>query len=141
MTGVQTCGSSDLWTKSLPPGELATESASGVTVHRLGLFGGLDFSLQHSLNVLEWLHQQRSFHGVWGHYVFPAGFMATLFAEMTGLPSTVSLRGNDIDRLMFPPGDSRGCSGRCNEPRCSRRCRRISRRRWMCCWDVRRGRR
>ena len=93
------------WTKSLPPGELATESASGVTVHRLGLFGGLDFSLQHSLNVLEWLHQQRSFNGVWGHYVFPAGFMATLFAEMTGLPSTVSLRGNDIDRLMFPPGD------------------------------------
>ena len=93
------------WTKSLPPGELATQSASGVTVHRLGLFGGLDFSLQHSLNVLDWLHQQRSFNGVWGHYVFPAGFMATLFAEMTGLPSTVSLRGNDIDRLMFPPGD------------------------------------
>ncbi len=93
------------WTKSLPPGELASESVSGVTVHRLGLFGGLDFSLQHSLNVLEWLHEQRSFDGVWGHYVFPAGFMATMFAEMTGLPSTVSLRGNDIDRLMFPPGD------------------------------------
>lgn len=75
------------WTKTLPPGELATEPASGVTVHRLGLFGGLDFSLQHSLNVLEWLHEQRRFDGVWGHYVFPAGFMATLFAEMMGLPS------------------------------------------------------
>lgn len=93
------------WTKSLPAGELASESVSGVTMHRLGLFGSLDFSLQHSLNVLEWLHEQRSFDGVWGHYLFPAGFMATLFAEMTGLPSTVSLRGNDIDRLMFPPGD------------------------------------
>lgn len=31
--------------------------------------------------------------------------MAVLFAESVGLRSTVSARGNDIDRLMFPPGD------------------------------------
>ena len=99
------------WTKTLPPGELVSETTQrttefgGVTVHRLGLFGSLDFSLQHSLNVLEWLHEQRQFDAVWGHYLFPAGFMATLFAELIHIPSTVSVRGNDVDRLMFPPGD------------------------------------
>ncbi len=101
------------WTKTLPPGELVSETTQpspelggvGVTVHRLGLFGSLDFSLQHSLNVLEWLHEQQRFEAVWGHYLFPAGFMATLFAELVHIPSTVSVRGNDVDRLMFPPGD------------------------------------
>lgn len=99
------------WTKTISPGELVSERSqqtpeSGVvTVHRLGLFGSLDFSLQHSMNVLEWLHEQHCFDAVWGHYLFPAGFMATLFAEMVHIPSTVSVRGNDVDRLMFPPGD------------------------------------
>ena len=99
------------WTKTIAPGELVSErsrptpESSTVTVHRLGLFGSLDFSLQHSMNVLEWLHQQQRFDAVWGHYLFPAGFMATLFAEMVHIPSTVSVRGNDVDRLMFPPGD------------------------------------
>lgn len=98
------------WSKTIPAGELVTEpeaesGQAGLTVHRLGLFGNLDFSLQHTLNVLEWLHGQRPFDGVWGHYLFPAGFMGTLFAEQSGIPSTVSLRGNDVDRLMFPPGD------------------------------------
>lgn len=99
------------WTKTLPPGELVSDTTrqapeSGkLTVHRLGLFGSLDFSLQHSMSVLEWLHEQQRFDAVWGHYLFPAGFMATLFAEQVCIPSTVSVRGNDVDRLMFPPGD------------------------------------
>ncbi len=99
------------WTRTLQPGELVSISAdeagndSGVTLHRLGLYSNWDMSMQHSLNVLEWLHGEYEFDGVWGHYVYPAGFMAVLFAETVGLPSTVSARGNDIDRLTFPPGD------------------------------------
>lgn len=98
------------WTRTLQPGELsssteASHSVGGITVHRLGLFSNWDFSMQHTSNVLEWLHEQHDFDGVWGHYVYPAGFMAVLFAETAGLPSTVSARGNDIDRLVFPPGD------------------------------------
>lgn len=100
------------WTKTLPPGVLQTIHADspectipGVTLHRLGLFSNWDFSLQHSLNVLEWLHKEFQFTGVWGHYVYPAGYMAVVFAETVGIASTVSARGNDIDRLMFPPGD------------------------------------
>lgn len=98
------------WTRTLQPGELQTSlpddvADSGITRHRLGLFSNWDMSMQHSLNVLEWLHEVHAFDGVWGHYVYPAGFMAVMFAETAGLPSTVSARGNDIDRLMFPPGD------------------------------------
>lgn len=93
------------WTRTLPPGDLRTEVVNDVTVHRLGLFANWDLSQQHSLNVLEWLHQQFQFEFVWGHYLNPAGFLAVLFAGLSGLPSTVSARGNDIDRLMFPPGD------------------------------------
>jgi len=98
------------WARTLQPGELNStrqtdSSGSTISVHRMGLFSNWDFSLQHTSNVLEWLHGQHTFHAIWGHYVYPAGFMAVLFAESHGLPSTVSARGNDIDRLMFPPGD------------------------------------
>ncbi len=100
------------WTKSLQPGALETvttsdpsDTSAGVTLHRLGLFANSDLSMQHTTNVLEWLHRQFDFSAVWGHYVYPAGYMAVVFAESCGLGSTVSARGNDIDRLMFPPGD------------------------------------
>lgn len=94
------------WTKSLPPGGLETnDEADDLTVHRVGLFANWDYSLQHTTNVLNWLHDQFAFDAVWGHYLFPAGYMAVLFAKSCGLPSTVSARGNDVDRLMFPPGD------------------------------------
>lgn len=110
------------WTKTLPPGEVETsvsvapdmegaqtdvarQTGAKVTVHRLGLFSNWDFSMQHTTNVLEWLHQQFGYAAIWGHYVYPSGYMAVVFAETVGIPSTVSARGNDIDRLMFPPGD------------------------------------
>ncbi|MDG2220076.1 MAG: glycosyltransferase family 4 protein [Rubripirellula sp.] len=100
------------WTKTLSPGVLETVESTapngkstGVIVHRLGLFSNMDLSMQHTTNVLEWLHQQFQYSATWGHYVYPAGYMAVVFAESVGIHSTVSARGNDIDRLMFPPGD------------------------------------
>lgn len=98
------------WTKSLPAGQLETKRVSTKTgkeilVYRLGLFGNLDFSLQFSFNIFEWLFETHSIDLVWGHYLFPAGFVGVSVAELNGKPSIVSARGNDIDRLMFPPGD------------------------------------
>ena len=94
------------WTKTLPPGRMEDEEGpAGVTVRRLGLFANWDLSLQHTANVLEWLHEQRSFDAIWGHYLFPPGFMAVQLAETLGLKSIVSARGNDVDRMTFPPGD------------------------------------
>lgn len=100
------------WTRTLPPGAVQTvageevaESARGLRIHRLGLFANWDLSLQHTLNVIEWLHREHRYECLWGHYLFPAGFVAVMFARLHGLRALVSARGNDIDRLMFPPGD------------------------------------
>lgn len=105
------------WTRMQQAGELTSqvdnhldrqtdsEQATQLQLHRLGLFSNWDLSLQHTMNVLEWLHDQEQFDAIWGHYVHPAGFLAVMFAESNGLRSVVSARGNDIDRLMFPPGD------------------------------------
>ena len=99
------------WTRALPAGALettvrpSTPRRAEVIVHRLGLFGNLDFSLQHTLTLLEDWHERSPFDAVWGHYLFPAGFLAVLFAETVGIRSTISARGNDVDMLMFPPGD------------------------------------
>lgn len=100
------------WTRTLPPGALQSldagevaASARGATLHRLGLFGQTDTSMQHTLDVLDYLHSQRRYQLVWGHYLSPPGFMAVTFAGLAGIPSTVSARGNDVDQAMFPPGD------------------------------------
>jgi len=97
------------WTKRLPPGALesgpAPGRAEGAPLHRMGLFSNWDLSLQHTNNVVRWLHAERAYDVVWGHYLHPAGFAAVLFAEQAGLRSVVSARGNDVDRMMFPPGD------------------------------------
>lgn len=93
------------WTRTLPAGQLETHAERGLIVNRFGLFSNWDFAMQHSLNVLSWLHSRTPFDLVWGHYLFPAGFMAVLFAELKGIPSVVSARGNDVDQVMFPPGD------------------------------------
>ena len=98
------------WSRYLEPGELAPPEmleAGQVTVYRLGLYRHWDMTMPQTLNVLDWLsappHQAPQM--VWGHYLFPAGFLAVYFAQLKGLPSIVSARGNDIDRVMFPPGD------------------------------------
>jgi len=100
------------WTRSCPPGSLESveaggmaSSAEGAVLHRIGRYASQDFTMQHSLNVLDWLHDEEPFDLVWGHYLHPAGFLAVFFAERHSLPSVVSARGNDVDRLMFPPGD------------------------------------
>jgi glycosyltransferase involved in cell wall biosynthesis len=96
------------WTRSLPGGVLETvrgDSPGAPIVHRLGLYANLDMSLQHTINVLEWLHGAKNFGAIWGHYLHPSGFLAVLAARGFKRPSVVAARGNDVDRLMFPPGD------------------------------------
>ena len=97
------------WTRRLTPGKVETTPGepltSAPTVHHVGLYHNQDLTLQHTTNVLEWLHEQSNFDLVWGHYLFPPGFLAVLFAESMGLASVVSARGNDVDRMMYPPGD------------------------------------
>ncbi|MDZ8054902.1 MAG: glycosyltransferase [Aulosira sp. ZfuVER01] len=95
------------WSRYLQPGEvLPPESGeANIRIYRIGLYRHWDMTMPHTLNVLDWLHSSHAYDAVWGHYLFPSGFLATWFAALVGLASTVSARGNDIDREMFPPGD------------------------------------
>ncbi len=98
------------WSRYLEPGETLPPEASPtenerLRVYRLGLYRHWDMTMPHTLNLLDWLHGQQPYDAVWGHYLFPAGFVAAWFARLNNLHSIVSARGNDIDRGMFPPGD------------------------------------
>ncbi|MBD2438323.1 glycosyltransferase [Nostoc sp. FACHB-110] len=95
------------WSRYLQPGEVLPPEFINVQcrVYRIGLYRHWEMTMPHTLNVLEWLHISRPYDAVWGHYLFPSGFLATWFAKLQGLVSTVSARGNDIDKEMFPPGD------------------------------------
>ncbi len=93
------------WSRQLPSGIVETGEVEGITLHRMGRFSNWDLTLQHSLNVMDWLHTENQFDVTWGHYLQPAGFLAVMFARKAGLKSIVSARGNDVDQLMFPPGD------------------------------------
>lgn len=100
-----------VWSRYLQPGEVLPPDPAIASnphmpqVYRVGLYRHWDMSMPHTLNVLDWLHQQHPYDAVWGHYLFPSGFLATWFAALQGIPSTVSVRGNDLDRDLFPPGD------------------------------------
>lgn len=95
------------WSRYLQPGEVLPPEKleAKYRVYRIGLYRHWDMTMPHTLNVLDWLQQTRGYDAIWGHYLFPSGFLATWFAGLKNIPSTVSARGNDIDREMFPPGD------------------------------------
>jgi glycosyltransferase involved in cell wall biosynthesis len=78
---------------------------AGVELYRLGQSKNLDFSLQQAQVFLGYLLGQHPFALVWGHYVQTAGFLAAWLGRLHGLPTLLSLRGNDFDRQVFPPGD------------------------------------
>ncbi len=95
------------WTRQLPPGTAASEISGegGEMLHRLGLFAAADTTLQHTSLFLEDLHARSPLDLIWGHYLHPAGFAAVLFGRAQRIPVIVSARGNDVDRLLYPPGD------------------------------------
>ena len=96
------------WTRNMQPGvvEQQQTSASGnPAIYRMGRFREWDSTLPHTMNLVDWLTSSRPCDAIWGHYLAPAGFVAAWLGRMKGIPSTVSIRGNDLDRDMFPPGD------------------------------------
>ncbi|HIK07823.1 MAG TPA: glycosyltransferase [Trichormus sp. M33_DOE_039] len=95
------------WSRYLQPGEVLPPQSLEIKpqVYRIGLYRHWDMTMPHTLNFLEWLHQNRNYDAIWGHYLFPSGFLATWFAKFQEIVSTVSVRGNDVDKEMFPPGD------------------------------------
>ncbi|AKG20448.1 glycosyltransferase family 4 protein [Calothrix sp. 336/3] len=95
------------WSRYLQPGELSPCEKIGENcqVYRIGLYRHWDMTMPHTVNVMEWLQQTHGYDLIWGHYLFPSGFLAVWFGKLQGIRSIVSARGNDIDKEMFPPGD------------------------------------
>lgn len=92
--------------RALPGGAVETEKlAERLTVHRFGAARHLDFTLQHATNFLEWLDSRGRFDLLWGHYAQTAGFLAAWLGKRWGRKSILAVRGNDLDRGLFPPGD------------------------------------
>jgi glycosyltransferase involved in cell wall biosynthesis len=92
------------WTRSLQAGQVAPQ-AGNPAVYRVGRFREWDTTMPHTLNLLDWLISMAPYDLVWGHYLSLAGFLAVWFGRLNGVPSVVSIRGNDLDRDVFPPGD------------------------------------
>ncbi len=94
-----------LWRRSRPPGDLHVAPEGLLRVIQMGMYRQWDRTLSMTELVLTTLHEQAPYAAVWGHYLMPGGFMAVWLGETWGIPATVSARGNDIDRGMFPPYD------------------------------------
>jgi glycosyltransferase involved in cell wall biosynthesis len=92
------------WSRTLAAGLVVPEEGNP-SVYRMGRFREWDATMPHTLNLFDWLLSKRRYHAIWGHYLAPAGFLAAWFGRLKNIPSTVSVRGNDMDREMYPPGD------------------------------------
>ncbi len=82
------------------PGRVFLDEAGGVAVHRVGRAAETDESLQLLTRAAQNLlaHHHTLVHGVGAVH---AGYVATWVAHAAGVPATVALRGNDVDRAMF----------------------------------------
>ena len=92
------------WSRSIQPGVVVRESGNPA-LYRMGRFREWDSTLQHAMNLVDWLTNSNRYDAIWGHYLTPSGFLAVWIGRMNAIPATVSIRGNDLDRDMFPPGD------------------------------------
>ncbi len=100
-----------VWSRQLPAGDVRgpsvenRDTAASPRVYRLGQYRNWDMNFNYAMNVIDWLRQHRNYRLVWGHYLFPAGFLATWFGGLHSVPSVVSARGNDVDRGAFGLSD------------------------------------
>jgi glycosyltransferase involved in cell wall biosynthesis len=84
-----------------PPGHVVLEEVGSAAVHRVGRAAEPDESLQLLTRAARNLlahHRHALVHGVGAVH---AGYVATWVARTAGVPATVALRGNDVDRAMF----------------------------------------
>ena len=92
------------WTRSQQPGVVARDEGNP-TVYRMGRFRDWDATMPHTMNLVDWMAETNVYDAVWGHYLAPGGFLGAWIGRLKSIRSIVSIRGNDMDRDMFPPGD------------------------------------
>ncbi|MDQ7824938.1 MAG: glycosyltransferase [Candidatus Eremiobacteraeota bacterium] len=93
-----------------------TEVVEGITVHTIEAGsdreppgGWKPGDCRHTLMLmmyhdsLELLHRQERFDLIHSFFLFPAGYVGGLMARSQGIPSVVTLVGNDVHRHIFSP--------------------------------------
>lgn len=89
-----------------PPGQAESQySEMHRKVYRLGPHADEEQTLTWVVRFVERLHRRSGFEAVWGHSLYRAGFLAAWTGRHLGIPSVLSLCGEDFDRAFYPPGD------------------------------------
>ncbi|HQK92801.1 MAG TPA: glycosyltransferase [Armatimonadota bacterium] len=87
----------------VPAGLLERDASAGYVVHRLGRLRDPVDALQLAEDTIERLCRAHGATLIHGFYVLHAGYLAVAAAKLLGLRSVVSVRGNDVDRMIFSP--------------------------------------
>lgn len=90
-------------TGSLPPSIRQNLRSSGVHVNRFGVHKRVDDTLVDWFELIVEEHQREPFDLIHAYFLPMAGFVATYAGKYLGIPSVVSIRGNDIERAAFDP--------------------------------------
>ncbi len=90
-------------TLGLPASEKRTLPHNGVSVTRFGARKRVDDTLVDWLELILEEHKRAPFDVLNAYFLPQAGFVATYAGKYLGIPSVVSIRGNDIERAAFDP--------------------------------------
>ena len=91
-------------TSSLPPTIKQTQPSSGVRVTRFGAHKRVDDTLVDWFELVVDEHKREPFDLIQAYFLPMAGFVGVYAGKYLGVPSIVSIRGNDIERAAFDPG-------------------------------------
>jgi glycosyltransferase involved in cell wall biosynthesis len=91
-------------TLSLPPTIKQTQRSNGVHVTRFGAHKRVDDTLVDWFELIVEEHKREHFDLIHAYFLPMAGFVGTYAGKYLGIPSVVSIRGNDIERAAFDPG-------------------------------------
>ena len=91
-------------TSNLPPTIKQTQRSSGVHVTRFGAHKRVDDTLVDWFELIVEEHKREPFDLIHAYFLPMAGFVGTYAGKYLGIPSVVSIRGNDIERAAFDPG-------------------------------------
>ena len=89
---------------NLPAAIQQTQRSGGVHVTRFGAHKRVDDTLVNWFELIVKEHKRGPFDLIQAYFLPMAGFVGAYAGKYLGIPSVVSIRGNDIERAAFDPG-------------------------------------
>ena len=88
---------------NLPASEKQTLPINGISVTRFSTRKRVDDTLVDWFELIEAEHKREPFDLIHAYFLPMAGFVGAYAGKFLGIPSVVSIRGNDIERAAFDP--------------------------------------